>query len=98
MKLQQVKKKGYNQNELNYFKCLFQYYEKDQNNFLKQNNIDEQMKKQNELECSLVLPSIDTLNVIDRQKNCNDEIKKHSDTNSNKPFKIKPAPKHADSS
>jgi hypothetical protein len=56
------------------------------------------MKKQNELECSLVLPSIDTLNVIDRQNNCNDEIKKHSDTNSNKPFIIKPAPKHADSS
>ena len=56
------------------------------------------MKKQNELECSLVLPSIDTLNVIDRQKNCNDEIKKHSDTNSNKQFIIEPAPKHADSS
>ena len=54
------------------------------------------MNKQVELECSLVLPSIDTLNVIDRQ-NCNDEIKKHSDTNSNKPFIIKPAPKHTDS-
>jgi hypothetical protein len=55
------------------------------------------MNKQVELECSLVLPSIDTLNVIDRQKNCNDEIKKNSCTNSNKPFIIKPAPKHTDS-
>jgi hypothetical protein len=34
------------------------------------------MNKQNELECSLVLPSNDTLNVIDMKMNFNDEIKK----------------------